>query len=225
MDIYLEIVDGNAKGTLIPLRNGLTIGRHGCDLNIDDSKVSGKHARLEQRPDGSLWLIDAGSANGIRFGTKKVKELALDPGISFRLGRTTLKVSGSKTTSTWRQTILALTERGIKESGPPKNRDVAALGHPLKFKFTRGLQSGQEWVIGYGPREVGGSSVDLPLFEPGLPGKCFQLLPREMETVLRVHEDASKKILLNGRKIESAFLRPGDVLEIGNTRIEISFES
>ncbi len=224
VELYLEIVDGNAKGDRIPFRNGLTIGRKDCDLNIEDPKVSSKHARVEQRRDGSFWLIDLGSSNGIRAGNAKLTELALDPGISFRLGRTNLKVSGKKVSSEWRESIMTLTERAIKEAALPKTKDVVALERPLKFKFTRGLQAGQEWVIGYGPREVGTSSVDLPLFEPGLPGKCFQLLPKDLDVILRVHEDASRKILLNGKVIESAFLRNGDVLDIGNTRIEISYD-
>ena len=56
MDLYIEIIDGNLKGTRSRLRDGLTLGRKGCDLNIEDPKVSSKHARLEERPDGSFWL-------------------------------------------------------------------------------------------------------------------------------------------------------------------------
>ena len=224
MELYLEILDGPAKGSRTPLREGLTIGRRDCDVNLDDSKVSGKHARLELRSDGTFWLIDSGSANGIRVGSGKVTEVALDPGVDFKLGRTSLKVGGKKTSTTWRKTIMALTERGIKESAPTSNREaVVALKSPLKMTFTRGLQVGQEWTIGYGPREIGSSSVDLPLHEPGAPPKCFRLLPRDGETIVRVHEDASKKVLLNGKPVETAFLRTGDVIEIGNTRIEISF--
>lgn len=224
MDLYLEIVDGPAAGTRVPFKDGLTIGRRGCDLNLEDSKVSGKHARVEVRKDGTIWLIDLGSANGIRLSSGKVREVALDPGVGFRLGRTNLKVGGQKANTSWRKTVMALIERGIKESSVSTQREpIVALKQVMKMTFTRGLQVGAEWTIGYGPRDVGASSVDLPLFEPGLPPKCFRLLPRDGETILRVHEDASKKILLNGRAIESAFLRDGDVLEIGNTRIEISF--
>lgn len=233
MDLFLEILDGKLKGSRTPVRNGLTIGRRGCDLNIEDPKVSSKHARLELRTDGSLWLIDLGSSNGIRVGDRKMTELALDPGISFRLGRThfalidasaPVQAEAPNKSSSWRSKIIAMTERGLESSAQHEQRELAAFAEPVQMVFKRGIQSGQEWTLGYGPREIGASSVDLPLYEPGLPAKCFRLTPKGRDVILRVHEDARGKIFLNGREVETAFIKAGDVLEIGNTRIEIEIK-
>jgi pSer/pThr/pTyr-binding forkhead associated (FHA) protein len=246
VDLFLEIIDGPLQGTRTPLRDGLTLGRKGCDLNIEDSKVSSRHARLEERPDGSFWLIDDDSANGIRVDGKRTPELRLKAGASFRLGRTRFQVLGAgemaseglqtkvknvfkkaKGGKKWREVIVHLSERVIRESELKKIPTDALLPfeHALKLSFKRGIQSGTDWILSYGPREVGASSVDLPLFEPGLPAKCFRLLPRDNEIVIRIEEAAFGKILLNGKRFETAFVRPGDVLEIGNTQIEIEFET
>ncbi len=225
MDLYIEVLDGQLKGSRTPLRAGLTIGRRDCDLNIEDSKVSGKHAMIELRPDGGLWIVDQGSANGIRVQDSKLVELALDPGVSFRLGRTNFKIAASDAKSNkksnWRKIILNLTEKGIKDSAPQKKREVSPFPVPVRLLFKRGLQVGQEWTLGYGPREIGASSVDLPLYEPGLPAKCFKIVAKDGDVILKVYEEARGKIFLNGKAIETAFIRTGDVLEIANTRIEI----
>jgi hypothetical protein len=246
MDLFLEVIDGPLKGTRTPLRDGLTLGRKGCDVNIEDSKVSSKHAFLEERPDGSFWLVDNESANGIRVNGKRALEVELKAGSGFRLGRTRFQVLGSgdmateglhtkvknvfksvKAGKTWRETIVHLSERVIRESDLKKvaPNKLVPFQHALKLSFVRGMQSGTDWILSYGPRDVGASSVDLPLFEPGLPARCFRLLPQDNEIVVRVEEKLYGKILLNGKRFETAFIRPGDVLEIGNTQIAIQFET
>lgn len=226
MDLFIEITDGPLKGNRTQLRNGLTLGRRGCDVNIEDSKVSSKHAQVKIHADGSLWLIDAGSANGIRVEGQRVTELALTQGMSFRLGRTDFQVLGANERG-WRRQIVELSERMIREIPVGKRREGELLPfhNVLKLQFKGGIQSGTDWILGYGPREVGSSSVDLPLFEPGLPAKCFKIVPKGIDAIIRLHEDAFGKILLNGKRVETAFLRPGDMIEIGNTRIEITFET
>lgn len=245
MELYLEIIDGTLKGTRTPIRDGVTFGRKGCDVNLEDPKVSSKHASIEERPDGSFWLIDMESANGIRVDGKRVLEFKLKKGASFRLGRTRFQVLAAgesafdglqtqvknvfkkaKGGKGWREHIVHLSERVIRETELKKTVDkLTPFAHALKLSFKRGIQSGTDWFLSYGPREVGASSVDLPLFEPGLPGKCFRLLPKENEVEIRVDEKLHGKILLNGKRFETAYIRPGDVLEIGNTQIEIGFET
>ena len=246
MDLFIEIIDGNLKGTRSPLRDGMTLGRKGCDLNLEDLKVSSKHAFLEERPDGTFWLVDMESANGIRVDGKRVNELQLVKGSAFRLGRTRFQILAAgesadvglqtqvknifgkaKGQGHWREQIVHLAERVIREADLKKSPPnvLSPFAHALKLSFKRGLQSGTDWTLAYGPRDIGASSVDLPLFEPGLPAKCFRLLPSESEIEIRVEDALHGKILLNGKRFETAFIRPGDVLEIGNTQIEIGFET
>ena len=235
MTLFIEIQDGALKGMRAPIREGLTFGRTGCDVNIQDPKVSSKHARIEARADGFFWLVDLGSSNGIRTEKLKLTELPLRPGIEFRLGQTHMVVQDagaldlefdprlSLVQPTWFEGVQELAERGIKQPPQPP-KEVLPFAQVVKLMITRGLQTGTEYYLGYGPRDVGGVSLDLPLYEEGLPQKCFQIKPDGRDAVLKVHADALGKVLLNGRFVETSSLKSGDMVDIGNTRIEVSFE-
>ena len=69
----------------------VVIGRaEDCAIVLQDSQVSRRHARVEPRPDG-LWLVDAGSANGVFIDEERVVERLLAPGTRFRIGTTVLE--------------------------------------------------------------------------------------------------------------------------------------
>lgn len=227
VNLFIEVLDGELKGTRIPAQAGLTFGRHGCDLNIQDSKVSSKHAEIQEGPNGRLWLMDQGSVNGIKVKKERFAELPLEPGLIFRLGQTRFSVgdmaAAEAASAEWFGTLKTLAEAGItKKHGKPK--PIQIFPTPVRLQFTRGLQIGVEWHLGYGPREIGASSVELPIFEPKAPAKCFQLVAENERVVLKVHEDAKGKVLLNGRFVETANVKPGDMVDIGSTRIEIRLE-
>jgi hypothetical protein len=239
MALFLEILDGEHQGTLAQVRDGLSIGRKRGSLTLRDSKLSSLHAAVQSRPDGSLWLVDQGSSNGIKVNGTRMAELELTQGLEFVLGRTTFKVvlradlaadptqeppadPGERAVvREWWESIQELAERGIRLP-PAKVREIAAFRPILKLRFIRGIQTGAEWTVGYGPRTVGTDSVDLTLEDVSLPGLCFSLIPQDKGVVLKNETDRSVK--LNGRWVETEFLRSGDVIEIGSTQIQVVFD-
>lgn len=239
MDLIFEIMEGELRGDRTPVREGLTIGRQGCDLNLRDSKVSSKHAKVERREDGKLWLVDLGSSNAIKTEKGRVRELLLEPGLVFNIGRIQLRVAGSAQfmdstqpeivvetpTKTWRDLVHALVERAESEGKAPASKSVAPFVSLVKLKIQRGLQAGTEWNIGYGPRDVGAASIDLPLYESGLPNVCFRLVPKGQDVILKVSEEADGRVLVNGVQVGNALLESGDEIDIGETQIKISFET
>lgn len=92
MTLWLKISNKTQGSKYFALQDGLTIGRHNCDLTIEDSKVSSKHAKVMQRDEKQLWLVDQGSTNGIKVGQKKLQEIELTVGVRFALGRTEFEV-------------------------------------------------------------------------------------------------------------------------------------
>ena len=92
MTLFLEVIAGSLKGTRAAIREGFSIGRNKGTLTIRDSKLSGMHVVVEQRDDGSFWLVDAGSSNGIKIGDQRVRELKLQVGVIFTLGRTDFRI-------------------------------------------------------------------------------------------------------------------------------------
>jgi hypothetical protein len=62
-----------------------------CDVVLNDTKCSRRHATVEDGPKG-LVVRDSGSANGVYVNGRRVNEARLRPGDVFRLGDVQLKV-------------------------------------------------------------------------------------------------------------------------------------
>jgi hypothetical protein len=62
-----------------------------CDVVLNDSKCSRRHAVVEDGPDG-LVVRDSGSANGVYLNGRRVDVARLEPGDTLRLGDARLKL-------------------------------------------------------------------------------------------------------------------------------------
>jgi predicted component of type VI protein secretion system len=81
---YLTLADGSHR----PVRDGFLLGRvAGCDLVIDDSKCSRKHARLVVDA-GVVEIEDLGSSNGTLLNEKPVQRRVLREGDRVQIGKT-----------------------------------------------------------------------------------------------------------------------------------------
>jgi hypothetical protein len=83
---------GLAGGQEFGIGPGLVIGRAlACDVTIEDSYASGRHARLYDR-DGRVYLEDLNSTNGtyVNGGRVSAQQL-LRPGDEIRIGDTELR--------------------------------------------------------------------------------------------------------------------------------------
>jgi pSer/pThr/pTyr-binding forkhead associated (FHA) protein len=80
--------------SIFPLdKPSMTIGRDtDCDIQIDESSVSGSHARLEIKPseflDGQddIFLEDLGSTNGTMVNDEKIDRCQLKPDDVIEIG-------------------------------------------------------------------------------------------------------------------------------------------
>lgn len=73
----------------------ITIGRAPeCELVLNDSRVSRRHARLVAR-DGVLVLTDLGSTNGTRVNGHRISEVVLGAGDRVQIGETSLIVEAA----------------------------------------------------------------------------------------------------------------------------------
>ncbi len=237
MALYLEILDGELKGTRTPISDGLVIGRKEGSLTIRDSKLSGKHARIERRSDNSFWMHDLGSSNAIKVQEERVRELKLEPGVSFTLGRTRFLVISSgepvvttpepppatlavTVTRTFWDVLRDLLERASREARYEKI-ELLPFQPVLRLCFTRGLQAGTEWTLGYGPRSVGSASLDLQLEDLSLPGACFRLEPLGRGVLFK---NLAEPVRLNGKEITASLLKHGDIIDISTTQLQVFFD-
>jgi hypothetical protein len=243
--LFLRILEGPHRGTRAPVREGLTIGRKEGDLVLKDSKLSVKHARVEWR-DGDWLLVDLGSSNKIKVDGGRYEEVVLYPGLQLMIGSTMMEVlekpqaapvvknrdfefTGSVEVPveslSWREILSAL----ITKAQALQNRSPGGAIRPfpnlLRLEFISGVQSGTTWHIGYGPREAGARSFDLPLLDNEASDSCFLLDTSGGKVVFRPAPGA--EVRLNGQPApsESIPLHSGDRIEFGKTRIRVVLES
>jgi pSer/pThr/pTyr-binding forkhead associated (FHA) protein len=76
---------------LVPPRGGVIGRSRECDIVLDDSNVSRRHAELTPRAGG--WAItDLGSTNGVRLNGRRIDQTEqLAPGDRLELGATTIQ--------------------------------------------------------------------------------------------------------------------------------------
>jgi hypothetical protein len=107
----------------------------GCDIVLNDSKCSRRHAIVEAGPEG-LVVRDSGSANGIHVNGRRVDEAPLRPGDVLRLGDVELKLLGEVGA-----TVVVAPEdlelrTAARESRPPARdlplREAAPAGGPRR---------------------------------------------------------------------------------------------
>src|SRR5438046_6687194 len=58
-----------------------------CDIQIEDSNVSRRHAELRQEGE-TFWIVDLDSTNGVEVNGQRVKRARLEPGDTFTVGAT-----------------------------------------------------------------------------------------------------------------------------------------
>lgn len=89
---YLVSEKGLFHKSIYPLDRSVTIGRSAeSDITITDLSVSRSHAEICLQ-EGSWFVEDLGSANGIVFAGERVDKAELHPGASFQLGEVKLRL-------------------------------------------------------------------------------------------------------------------------------------
>lgn len=117
--------------------------------------------------------------------------------------------------------LLAEFMTSKKGSFAEEKRPVAAMEPALVLDFVRGLQANSRWVLGYGPRKIGSTALDLPIWEPGAPTVCFEVSPTHEGILFKTtHPEI---VQLNGQGVDSQVLRVGDTIRILETIIEVDF--
>ena len=83
----LVVVSGPEAGKVVDITKAeTTIGRDGCDLELDDPEISRRHA-LVSIEGARARLRDLRSTNGTFVAEKRIEETMLDNRDHFRVGR------------------------------------------------------------------------------------------------------------------------------------------
>jgi hypothetical protein len=84
-----EVASLNLNGERHEIRKRRTvIGRSkDCDIQLNDTNVSRRHAELRQEGT-AYWIVDLDSTNGVEINGRRAKRAKLDPGDTVTLGST-----------------------------------------------------------------------------------------------------------------------------------------
>lgn len=87
-DIFIQCVEGTREGETFEFRGKAVLGRgEDCDLQLEDSCCSRRHAEIERHAD-RFTIKDLGSRNGVVVNGERVAAAVLRYGDRFDLGRT-----------------------------------------------------------------------------------------------------------------------------------------
>lgn len=228
MAMHLRPLNGPNKDQTFELKVGFTIGRSEGDLVLPrDSKLSSKHAVVEKDEAGGLFFVDQGSKNGLRIAGQQLTRVRLAPGIRITIGTFVYEITDQATpkrskqkSKFWHEVLVDYAKRCLPhvENQP---RAIVPFQPAVVLDFVRGIQAETRWILGFGPRKIGASSIDLPIYEPNAPAVCFEvLLTPDGVTFKTAHEDF---VQLNGKSVGAEILRIADVIKINDTEIEVDF--
>ncbi len=231
MALYLEIIEGEEKGQRFRVHDGVQIGRTQGQIRLKDPKASGLHAQVEKDGKGQLILIDKESFNGLRINAQKVKRIALLPGVTFQIGKTFFKVislfnedsdlrKADENEENWREILIRAVEK-IQIPHSITFQSVAAFPQPIELKFIEGIQTGETFILGYGPRRIGSASFDVELEDEATPDIAFEISPQEEQIIFKTL--FPEQVLLNGFSVSEEILRPGDLISFGHSVVEVGF--
>jgi len=97
MAIVLTIVTTDGVTTEFEIKTKITIGRStGCDLQIEDSQMSGKHGYFEVAETGELIYGDLNSTNGSYLNNSQIQKSQMRVNDVLRVGTTMIRIVTKK---------------------------------------------------------------------------------------------------------------------------------
>lgn len=229
MITFIEVLDGPESGSRFQASENTTLGRTNADIVIQDSKISGTHARIQADSKGRLTLVDLDSINGIYVNGQRVKKVSLLQGVIFTIGRTQFRVVLIEEKQAkeevgvirgWRD-ILQRSLLNIISYDKPSNIKIEGFTPPIRLKFITGIQTDEEVILGYGPRKFGSSSLDIELLDQEAPMAAFELHPGP--GMVEFINKAPGKVKLNQKSISKQMLQDDDLISVGATTIKITY--
>jgi pSer/pThr/pTyr-binding forkhead associated (FHA) protein len=228
MVFFIEVLDGPLQGSRFKIEAGHIIGRNSGDIIIEDPKVSHKHAQFDLDNKGQFVLNDLNSSNGILTGNRRVRKLAMIPGVAFKLGRTSFQVIQIDDQPAQNFARILTWKENLAEKLPidwVQNKMADGAGKPfspcLRLEFIQGIQADESFILGYGPRKAGALSLDIELRDPEAPELAFEIIPDDGFAVIKNH--CKNKLTLNNQRLKTETLQDGDLIRFGRSVIKVSY--
>ena len=214
-DEHLHVTKGMAPGTRLAVEGELLIGRAatGADGRLgDDPELSRRHARLARGDGGELTIEDLGSSNGTFVNGERVEAArVLHVGDVVRLGKTELTVTDP--------------EGRVPEPTQIGSPALTEIEIPEELLVVEGLAQGrrlaleEDLVIGRAESGDGRLGDD-----PELSRRHARVFRADARLMIEDLGSANGTFVNGARLSEPQALRPGDVVRVGRTTLEVTGE-
>ncbi|APB34788.1 ABC transporter ATP-binding protein [Gloeomargarita lithophora Alchichica-D10] len=191
----------------------LLLGRHPtCDIVIEETVVSGRHARLERRLEG-YEIIDLHSSNGLVYDGQRVQQHNLCNGDVLNIGnRVTLGYQ-----------VVIPDQPATRQNGQGDSGKTILLGDdPLPLASTQpailDLRGRQALTIGRDPQN------ELVIDHPTV-SRCHSRVERKDGSFVITDLGSTNGTFVNGKQIAAPFiLRTGDTIRIGSHLLVLNID-
>ncbi len=225
MDLFIKITSGTRTGDVFKIQSAATIGRSKADINLKDSRASSLHGKILEE-NGDYFYVDLNSTNGSLVAGVEVKKIKLIPGLVITIGSTNLEIttefevkkSSKANLSEWRETLFNFLQ---KQNIDQTEEAIHTFHRCLLVTVKSGIQAGESWILGYGPRKIGPLSSDICLLDETLDGLCLKIHQNDGEIVVESLE--GKTFTIDGQKKGAEVLKDKLDIQIGNTLLEIGY--
>ena len=213
----LQIIAGERLGETITLEISTSVGR-AADLSFDDPKMSKTHALFELDPRLGWHIKDNQSKNGVLINGSHIDSHILQEDDLIEIGSTQLRVV--TVSLIWKPQLNQLLVEAF-DAVKDKPLTVYLFRNIPSLNIIQGLQTGEKYILEYGPRRAGGESDDIPLFEPFCPDHAFEISADAAGVWFETHYP--EIVLVNDTPAEKVLLKKGDQIRIHKTLIEVDF--
>ncbi len=200
----------------------ITIGRAaGCSIHLDEASISRLHAVL--RLQSGSWVLERKASFGaVLLNGQEVENAPLEGGEEITVGKFSLRVNiegpnpaaapSSGTTSIY------------QEEGDGRTRLVSSSVNAI-FRFEPGGANVAEYLMTADLAVFGrGSNCDVVLTEKKASRKHFEVRRQGLSFFVK-DLDSANGLLVNGNAVKEAELVPGDVIQIGESKIQFVIEN
>lgn len=211
-----------------------TIGREpDCDIVLNDSNVSRRHAKLTIEPN-KIWIEDLGSSNGISANGQKTKRHDIQPNDEIGIAKFTLVYQPDQPPPEDHPTqMLAgapeeLDKTIVVASSPDADatRVFAPEEKPqsqpplVKLVVMGGPQNGQEYVPAGGENTIGRSEeCQIILDDKRVSRHHAKWVVKDRQSMIQNWESYNG-ISVNGEKVKEKILTNNDTIEIGPFKLK-----
>ncbi|MEN9217084.1 MAG: FHA domain-containing protein, partial [Gloeomargarita sp. HHBFW_bins_162] len=211
---FLVITTSEGTRKVPLLAETLTLGRHpSCDIVIEESVVSGRHARLERHPDGRYEIIDLNSSNGLVYDGQRVQRHDLRNGDVLSIAnRVTLGYQ-----------VVLPDQPATRQHGQADSNKTVLLedDHPpiaTTQPAILDLRGRQVLTIGRDPHN------DLVINHPTV-SRCHARVERKDGSFVLTDLGSTNGTYVNGKQITTPFtLRTGDTIRIGSHLLVLNID-